>query len=157
MFATTDLSDDHPDARVMDTILRSYGSIQQFAGPIETVRVDEDNVLVVEAIEAAPEGSVIVVDGGGSPRCALVGDRIATIALERGLAGVVVFGCVRDTIELAQLDIGVLALGTSPRRSKKKGEGDRDVEVSFGGIAMRPGDFLYSDVDGIVVASDPLI
>jgi regulator of ribonuclease activity A len=125
--------------------------VRAFSGPIATVRCLEDNVLVKQRVSEPGEGRVLVVDGGGSLRCALVGDNVAGLALRNGWAGLVLNCCVRDVEALAALEIGIKALGTNPRPSSKTGEGETDVPVSFGGAEFRPGDVLYSDDDGIVV------
>jgi regulator of ribonuclease activity A len=125
--------------------------VRAFSGPIATVRCFEDNVLVKQRVSEPGEGRVLVVDGGGSLRCALVGDNVAGLALANGWAGLVLNACVRDVEALAELAIGIKALGTNPRPSSKTGEGELDVVVSFGGAAFRPGDVLHSDEDGILV------
>ena len=127
-----------------------------FDGPISTVRVHEDNVLVREALEDLAPGSVLVVDGGGSRRCALLGDKLPSIAASRGLAGIIMNGCVRDSRELAGIEVGVLALATSPLRGRKQGKGQRDVPVRFGGLTWAPGQYAYADEDGVVVANGML-
>lgn len=133
-------------------MFRSFGGKQQFSGPIATVKVFKDNVLVREALETVPEGSVLVVDGGGSKQCALMGDRLGEIAVSRGLAGVIINGCVRDSAELSQMEIGVMALAPMPLKSRKEGKGDRDIPVTFGGVNWEPGHYVYADEDGIVVS-----
>lgn len=151
-WATADLCDAHPQVQVAAPILGSFGGAAAFAGPIETVACFEDNSIVRETIETPGNGRVLVVDGGGSLRCALVGDRVAADALENGWVGIVVNGCVRDTDALADLDIGVLALDAHPRRSEKRGEGRRGSAVRFAGVEFRPGTWLYADGDGVIVA-----
>lgn len=151
MISTADLLDEHGDrAAVCLTQFRSFGAAA-FSGPIATVRCDEDNVLVRRRAGEPGEGRVLVVDGGGSLRCALIGDSIAGLALGNGWAGVVVNGCVRDSAALDELGLGVKALGTNPRPSRKEGGGEIDVEVAFGGIAFPPGALLHADGDGVVV------
>ncbi len=137
-------------------IFTSYGGAATFSGPISTVEIHEDNVLVREALEDLAAGFVLVVDGGGSTRCALLGDKLASIAASRGLKGIIVNGCVRDSRELSGIDVGVLALATNPLRSKKQGKGRRDVPVQFGGVTWTPGRYIYADDDGIVVANEKL-
>jgi regulator of ribonuclease activity A len=137
-------------------IFTSYGGAAAFNGPISTVEVYEENVLVREALEDLAAGAVLVVDGGGSRRCALLGDKLASIAASRGLKGVIVNGCVRDARELGGIEVGVLALATIPLRSKKEGTGRRDVPVSFGGVTWTPGQYVYADDDGVVVAREML-
>jgi regulator of ribonuclease activity A len=155
-FTTADLSDDHPGVQVAAPVLASYGGIAAFGGRIETVSCFEDNSIVRETIETPGEGRVLVVDGGGSLRCALVGDQVATDALANGWIGLVVNGCVRDSAALADLDIAVLALDTHPRRSTKRGEGRRGETVRFAGIEFIPGSWLYADDDGVVVSAGPI-
>jgi regulator of ribonuclease activity A len=142
--------------QVCAPIFTSYGASGSFFGPLSTVEVREDNVLVREALEDLEPGGVLVVDGGGSRRCALLGDNLASIAASRGLKGVIVNGCVRDSRELAQIEVGILALTTNPLRSKKEGAGRRDVPVQFGGVTWKPGHYAYADEDGIVVADEML-
>ncbi|URM32406.1 ribonuclease E activity regulator RraA [Cytobacillus firmus] len=157
-FKTADLCDDHSqELRICQQEFKSYGQKRKFSGPISTVRVFEDNVLVREALESIPEGSVLVVDGGGSKRCALMGDRLGEIAQSRKLAGVIIYGCVRDTVELGSLDTGILALGSNPLKSRKEGKGDSRIPVTFGGIDWKPGEYVYADEDGVIVSSVPLI
>jgi regulator of ribonuclease activity A len=154
MTATADVLDRHGDAAAVCLLpLRSYGGRASFSGPIATVRCDEDNVLVKGRVGEPGEGRVLVVDAGGSLRVALVGDVVAGLARENGWAGVVLNGCVRDVAALAQLDVGVVALGSNPRPSRKLGAGDVDVPVSFGEVTFRPGDTLYADLDGVVVVA----
>jgi len=155
--ATADLCDAHGDAvRVVAPLFRSFGGRRRFAGVISTVKVHEDNALVRAALEQAGGGRVLVIDGGGSLRTALLGDQLAKLAHDSGWAGVIVNGCVRDAEALAAIDVGVEALAGHPRRSGKKGWGERDVPVTFGGVTFAPGEWLAADPDGIVVASQPL-
>lgn len=156
-FKTTDLCDEFPERlAVCEPTLRSFGKKLHVSGPVSTVKVREDNVLVREALETLPPGTVLVVDGGGSKRCALLGDKLASIAVGNGLSGVVINGCVRDSGELAETGIGILALAAHPLRSGKRGEGEVDVPVEFGGVVWRPGHFAYADEDGIIVAAEDL-
>ena len=151
--ATADLSDAHPDAQVCAPVFRDYGGKRTFYGPIATVKVFEDNALVRAMLETPGAGRVLVVDGGGSLRCALVGGMLGELALKNGWAGIVVNGCVRDTVELAAQDVGVKALATHPRKSEKglhSAAAERVVE--FAGARFRPGAWLYADADGIVIA-----
>ena len=140
---------------VCEPLFISYGAVQSFSGPISTVKVYEDNVLVREALENVPTGSAIVVDGGGSKRCALLGDKLASIAVFRGLAGII-NGCVRDSGELSGIEVGVLALATHPLESNKEGKGKRDVPVEFGGVTWAPGHYAYVDEDGIILTAENL-
>lgn len=157
-FKTADLYDEHMDKVQVTTMdLRSFGGKNRFFGKIETVDVFEDNVLVRETLESAPRGSVIVVNGGGSRKCALIGDRLAGIALSRGVEGIIINGYVRDSVELSQMDIGVLAIGTTPRKSKKNRLGETGVKLSFGDVEWTPGDYVYVDEDGVIVSKEPLL
>jgi regulator of ribonuclease activity A len=156
-FKTTDLSDEHPDAQVAEPLLRHFGGRRPFHGPVETLRVFEDNALVRTILEEPGANRVLVVDGGGSPRCALFGDQLAALAVRNGWAGVVIHGCVRDSADLATIDLGVLAVATHPRRSVKRGEGERGAELQFAGLTLRPGMHLYADDDGVLVAERALL
>jgi regulator of ribonuclease activity A len=153
-FQTTDLSDRLGDTvRVADPVFRDFGGARSFAGTVATVKVFEDNVLVRQALSEPGGGRVLVVDGGGSLRCALLGDLVAGLAVDNGWSGVLVYGCVRDTEALGQLPLGVKALAPHPAKSIKRGEGQRDVDVRFAGIVFRPGEFLVADADGVIVLS----
>ncbi len=153
---TSDLFDAHPEARSCDLQFRLYGRRRAFHGRIRTVRSLEDNVLLKGVLSRPSPGEVLVVDGGGSLRCALVGDLIAGLGVANGWAGVVVHGAVRDTVALDALDFGLKALGSNPRKSGKAGAGQVDVPVTFGGVTFEPGQWLYSDEDGVLVADEPL-
>jgi regulator of ribonuclease activity A len=147
-----DLCDAHEDViEVCHVAFRDFGGRAAFSGPIRTVRCFEDNALVRQALSEPGEGAVLVVDGGGSLRRSLLGDNLAADALRNGWAGVVVFGAVRDTAELADMDLGIKALGTCPMRTVKRGEGLRDAPVAFGGVVFVPGDILHADADGLAV------
>lgn len=149
--ATADLVDEHGDAlAVCELQLRQYGGVAAFTGVVRTVRCDRDNALVKRVLAEPGQGRVLVVDGGGSLSTALMGDVIAGSAVDRGWAGVVVNGCVRDVVALRALPLGVKALGSTPRRSAKDGAGEVDVAVSFGGVTFEPGATLWSDEDGVV-------
>jgi regulator of ribonuclease activity A len=149
---TADLVDEHGDAlQSCDLQLRQYGGRVRFAGEVVTVRCHQDNALLKSVLGEPGSGKVLVVDGGGSLHTALVGDQIAALAVEHGWEGVVVHGVVRDSVELAGLDLGVKALGTNPRRGTKTGAGERDVPVEFGSALFTPGARLVSDEDGVVV------
>jgi len=157
-FATADLIDDFGDElRSCETQFRRYGARAAFAGPVSTVRCHRDNGLVKKLLNAPGEGRVLVVDGAGSLGSALMGDMIAAAAVANRWAGVVINGAVRDVAALRGLDLGVKALGSNPRKSAKDGAGEVDVPVSFGGVEFRPGDWLYADEDGIVLATRSLL
>lgn len=157
MTSTADLMDTHGDrAKVCLLAWRSLGGRGAFSGAVATVRCHEDNVLVKRRVREEGHGRVLVVDGGGSIRVALLGDIVASLAVDHGWAGVIVHGAVRDSAALAGLDLGVLALGTNPRPSAKVGDGDIDVPVTFGAATFHPGDMVHVDADGVVVLpADP--
>jgi regulator of ribonuclease activity A len=149
--ATADLLDEYPDAAVCAVVLRQFGGVAEIDGPAATVRCVEDNVLLREQLSRPGEGRVLVVDGAGSLRVALVGENIATLARDNGWAGLIVNGCVRDAAALCAIEIGIKALGTHPRPSGKRGSGECDVPVTFGDVTFAPGARVASDDDGIVV------
>lgn len=151
MTATTDLSDANPAWPVLDPILAHFGGRERFSGPVRTLAVFEDNAQVRELLEQPGNGAVLVVDGGGSTRCALVGGNLGQLAVKNGWAGLLVWGCVRDTAELGACDVGVMALAPHPRKSVKRGVGRVDVPVSFGGVTFAPGMTVHVDEDGVVV------
>jgi regulator of ribonuclease activity A len=156
-FAITDLSDAHDaQLRYPNPVFNDYGGRACFYGPVITLRAFEDNSLVREAVEQAGDGHVLVVDGGGSMNCALFGGNLATLAANNGWAGVVIYGCVRDTEELAAANVGIKALAVHPRKSEKRGRGTRDIPVHFAGVSVAPGDWLYADRDGIIIAAQDL-
>lgn len=151
-FATADLCDQHGEnVQVAEPALRHFGGRASFSGPIATVEVYEDNSLVRAELETVGAGRVLVVQGGGSLRVALLGGNLAALAHKNGWAGIVVHGVVRDTHELARTDVGILALASCPRRSRKDNQGARDLMVSFLGVDFRPGERLYADADGLIV------
>lgn len=154
--ATTDLCDAHEDVRVLAAGFRDFGAKRAFCGRARTLRVYEDNALVRAALETAGGGDVLVVDGGGSTRTALVGGNLGKLAQDQGWAGIVVNGAVRDSAELAQCAVGIKALAAVPRKSAKAGAGETAVAVTFGGITVAPGDWVYADEDGVVVGSRAL-
>ena len=156
-FATPDLCDEFgAEVRVAEPLLRNFGGVERFAGPIATLRVFEDNALVRQALETPGTGRVLVIDGGGSLRSALVGGNLAALAHENGWSGLVVYGCIRDAAEIAGTPVGVKALHAVPRRSAKAGAGERGIPVAFAGVTFAPGAWLYADRDGIVVADRKL-
>ena len=155
--STTDLCDAHPDVRVCDPVFSDFGKRRAFHGAIATLKVFEDNAMVRAALEAAGAGRVLVVDGGGSLRCALFGGLLGKLAADSGWAGVVVYGCVRDVSELAGCDVGIKALAAHPRKSEKGLHGGQAGRVvRFAGVTFRPGAWLYADADGVVVADGPV-
>ena len=157
IFTTADLCDAYPnEVEIAEPVFREYGSLTQFAGPIETIRVFEDNAMVRSTLEQDGKGRVLVVDGGGSLRCALVGGRLASVAHQHGWSGILINGCVRDSAELREIPLGIRALSTCPRRSEKAGKGEIGIRVRFAGMEFRPGRFLYADGDGVLLANREL-
>jgi regulator of ribonuclease activity A len=150
--ATTDLCDAHPEIQVCDPVFQAFGGTRAFSGPIATLKLFEDNTLIKQAVESPGEGRVLVVDGGGSKRCGLVGGNLAVSAATNGWAGIVVYGCVRDADELAEQPIGVRALAAFPRKSQRGlHSGQVGIPVIFAGVVFRAGEWLAADADGIVV------
>ena len=155
--ATADLCDAHgKNIRVAEPIFNSYGGRAAFAGPIRTLRLLEDNSLVRSALEQPGDGAVLVVDGGGSRNCALLGDLLGALAVRNNWTGIVINGCIRDSKQIATMDLGVLALATHPRKSRKQNRGEADVTINIAGIAVAPGNYLYADEDGLIVADTTL-
>src|SRR6056297_264137 len=156
---TPDLCDAHPDdVRVVHGIQwQSYGGRRSFGGQCETVKCFEDNSRVKERLGSPGDGKVLVVDGGGSLRHALIGDMIAETAVSTGWAGVIIFGACRDVDALAELEIGVFALGAVPIKSVRREEGQLNVPVQFGGVTFTPGDYVYADGNGVIAAGRALV
>jgi len=156
-FSTCDLCDQFPDRiRVLVPIFRHYGGRTRFSGSIATIKCFEDNVFIREAAVEEGRGRVMVIDGGGSLRSALVGDGIAEWARDHGWAGMIINGCVRDTVALAKVDLGVMAIGVNPVTPGKRRVGARDVAVTFGDVRFVPGEYAYCDEDGVVIAIERL-
>ncbi len=152
-FKTADLYDQHETTvQVAEPIFRDFGGSARFCGQIDTIKCFEDNSRVKEALAEDGSGKVLVVDAGGSLRCAMVGDRLAEQAVSNRWAGILIFGCVRDTAEIASMAIGVRALATHPRRSVRRDEGIRALPVRFAGVTFEPGHHVYCDQDGIIVS-----
>jgi regulator of ribonuclease activity A len=157
-FATADLCDEFgAEVRVAEPLFRDWGGSVAFAGQVETVRVFEDNALVRQVLETHGRGRVLVVDGGGSLRTALVGGNLAALAHRNGWTGLLIHGCVRDSEELRTVPLGVKALAAVPRKSEKRGEGEQGVAVTFAGLVFTRGCHLYADRDGVVIADRELL
>ena len=156
-FKTADLYDEYgDDLKVALPIFKDYGGKKIFHGPISTVKAFEDNSLVRKALEESGEGRVLVVDGDQSLRCALLGDMLAKLGSENGWSGVIISGCIRDVDVISKINFGVKALNTNPRKSLKKGAGDRDLAVNIAGIEFNVGEYVYADTDGVVVSKKKL-
>ena len=153
-YLTADICDKYPDVAVAEPIFTDYGGQVQFAGPIVTVKTVDDYSRVRELVHADGNGRVLVVDGAGSLRHALMGGNLAAAAAENGWQGIVFNACIRDVHEIAEVPIGVKALGATPRRPLANDQGLVDIPVTFAGVTFRPGDWLYADRDGIVVSSE---
>jgi len=163
-FVTCDLLDDHPELDLqvvtpsMDgKFFQSYGARKTFAGQVVTVKCFEDNSRVKELLATEGAGKVLVVDGGASMRCALMGDLIAESAVKNHWNGVVIYGCVRDVDAIAELDLGVHALAAIPQKSQRKGVGEVDIDLHFGGVSIQSGDYIYADNNGIVISKEKLV
>lgn len=153
-----DLCDAHPElVRVVEPMFFNFGGIEAFGGSIVTIKCHEDNSLVADLVAEPGKGKVLVVDGGGSMRCGLLGDNLALKAVQNGWSGIVVYGCIRDVDIIGKLDLGVQALATHPMKSVKRGTGLRDEVLRFGGVEIVPGEFLYADNNGVLVSKKALI
>lgn len=156
-YLTPDLCDKYPDlVRVVEPIFKNYGGKSSFGGQIVTIKCHEDNSVVKETAGTAGNGKIIVVDGGGSLRRALLGDLIAKNAVQNGWEGFIIYGCIRDVDAISTMNLGVKALNTNPLKTEKKGIGDLNIPVSFGGVTFKPGEYVYADSNGIIVSSKPL-
>lgn len=157
MIKTADLSDLHEGKlKAALPLFKSYGQKKSFHGEIVTVKVFEDNVLVKDLLGSKGTGKVLVVDGGGSLRYALMGDNLAQMAIDNGWEGVIIYGCIRDSADIDKMNVGVKALNTIPFKSKKGGEGETNVAVTFASATFKPGEFVYADEDGILVSESRL-
>lgn len=160
---TTDLLDANEtlinaeQLRILAPMFQRYGGKNAFAGEIVTLKIFEDNSLVRTVLGEPGTGKVLVIDGGGSMRCALLGDQLAELAVKNGWEGVVVYGCIRDSAAINALPLGVRALNTHPLKTVKKNVGERDIPVCFGGVTLKPGEWLCADEDGVIVSSSPLV
>ncbi|AOA58689.1 ribonuclease E activity regulator RraA [Acinetobacter larvae] len=163
-FVTCDLLDDHPTTAIQvltpsldGRFFQSYGARKSFYGEIVTVKCFEDNSRVKEVLATDGQNKVLVVDGGASMRCALMGDMIAESALKHQWSGVIIYGCVRDVDALAELDLGVHALAAIPQKSNRQGIGELNVALRFGGVTFNPGHYIYADNNGILVSAEALL
>lgn len=154
--STPDLSDEAPEAFAIELQFVNFGQIKQFGGQVVTLKCHEDNSLLKQLVGEPGEGRVIVVDGGGSLRRALLGDRVADAAVKNGWAGVIINGVIRDVDQVGRIALGVLALGSYPVKSIKLGVGQRDIELHFGGVHIAPGDYVYADNNGVIVSKRSL-
>lgn len=157
-FKTADLCDEHSDElQIVEPGLIDFGGSPVFSGPISTVKCYEDNSKVRQQLSEPGEGRVLVVDAGGSQRCAMLGDILTDLGVKNDWAGVIMYGLIRDSHDISKMPIGVKALGTFPLKSEKKNIGDIDIPVCFMGVTFLPGDYLYADHDGIIVSETKLL
>ncbi|ORU91478.1 MAG: ribonuclease activity regulator protein RraA [Cycloclasticus sp. symbiont of Poecilosclerida sp. N] len=157
-FKTADLCDDiSDDLQIVIPMFQSFGGNARFSGRIQTVKVFEDNVLVREKLSEIVSGDILVIDGGGSLRCALLGGTLAEMGVKNGWAGVVVYGCIRDSFDINAMDIGIRAIQTNPLKSIKKGCGDKNIAMTFAGATFNPGEYLYADEDGIILSKMAIV
>lgn len=155
-FSTPDLSDEAPEVQALQLQFANYGRHKQFSGQAVTIKCHEDNSLVKACVGEPGQGRVIVVDGGGSLRRALLGDMLAEAAANNGWSGLVINGAIRDVDEIGATELGVQALGTCPFKTEKLGVGQRDVDLEIGGAAISPGDYIYADNNGVIVSKRDL-
>lgn len=158
-FTTASLCDHYSGShylQIAEPLLACYGANATFSGIITTIKTFEDNVLVRATLAESVQDRVLVIDGGGSHRCALIDHELATLAVNNGWQGILVYGCIRQSALLANLPIGIRALHTHPLQSHQKGTGDRDLLVSFAGVNFKKDNFLYADMDGIIVSDTML-
>lgn len=154
---TPDLCDAYPElVQAVEPMFANYGGVDSFGGEVVTVKCFEDNSKVKELVDEPGEGKVMVVDAGGSFRCAMLGDMLAEKAVKNGWAGIIMYGCVRDVDVLAELELGVQALGSHPMKSLKKGIGEVGIDVTFGGVTFRQGQYVYADNNGVITSPEPL-
>ena len=156
-YNTADLYDDFGDVvQTSKTPFRDYGAKTHFHGQIRTVVCLNDNVLLRQTLSEKSDGGVLVVDAGGSFDVAVMGDNVATLGIENGWSGIIINGCVRDSVELGTMEFGIKALGNVPAKSVKVGKGAVDVAVTFGAVLFEVGQWIYCDQDGILVANSPI-
>jgi len=154
---TADLVDTHDDlVQFCDLPFLTFGRSPSFWGPIATVKCFEDNALLKAFLQEPGHGRVMVVDGGGSTRRALIGDQIAAILKSSGWAGIIINGAIRDSVEVDAMNVGVRCLAVTPKKSAKTGAGERETAVAFGGVTFQPGQYVYCDGDGVLVSSERL-
>ena len=157
MRPTTDLYDDNVEiARTCSTQFRDFGALRSFSGPVRTLRCRNDNQLLRTLLGEQGDSAVLVVDGDGSTEVALLGDMLAARGARNGWSGIVIHGAVRDSLDLAKIEIGIKALGVNPAKSAKTGAGEVDIPITFGGATFEPGNWIYCDQDGVLVSQSPI-
>ncbi len=156
-YLTPDLCDEYPSlVRVLEPMMNNYGGRHSFGGQVVTIKCFEDNSLVREQVAVNGKGKVLVVDAGGSLRRACLGDMLAEKAVANGWEGILMYGCIRDVDAIGALDLGVQALNTHPMKTDKKGIGELNVEVTFGGVTFVPGEYVYADNNGVIASAEKL-
>ena len=155
-FSTPDLSDAFPETKALEPIMTNYGGKSFFSGPIETLNCPDDNSLIKEQLNSEGKGRILVVDAGGIHTVALLGDLIAEAGVKNIWSGIVINGYIRDVDIIRTLNLGVQALGTFPVKSEKRGLGDLGVEISFGGLTFKPGQYVYADNNGLLISEKEL-
>lgn len=156
--STPDLCDEYGDAvQVADPVFKHFGGIRQFGGEIVTVKCFEDNSKVGEMLRAPGQGRILVVDGGASARRSLLGDKLVTLALENNWRGIVIYGYIRDVEEIETMPVGVVALGTIPRKTEKRGVGQVNIPLQMAGLTIKPGHFIYVDGSGVIASEQSLL
>lgn len=156
--STPDLCDEYGDAvQVLEPIFNHYGHIRRFGGEVVTVKCFEDNSKVGELLGTEGKGRVLVVDGGAFSRRSLLGDMLVAKAVSNGWSGIVIYGYIRDIEDISEMEMGVMAIGTIPRKTEKRGEGQVNIPLHFAGVTISPGDYLYADGTGVVIASEALV
>lgn len=155
-YVTPDLCDEHPEVQVVEPMFGNFGGVENFGGEIVTVKCFEDNSVVKKLVDEPGKGKVMVVDGGGSLRAALLGDMLAEKAAANEWEGIIIYGCIRDVDVIGETQLGVQALATHPRKTEKRGLGDHNVPVTFGGVTFVPGQYVYADNNGVIVSEKAL-
>ena len=155
--STPDLCDKYPDlVRVVEPMFANFGARDNFGGQAVTIKCFEDNSYVKDQVQKPGKGKVLVVDGGGSLRRALLGDQLAEKAQKSGWEGIIIYGCIRDVDQIAEMELGVQAIGSIPLKTQKKGMGELNVSLTFGGVTIRPGEYVYADNNGVIVSAKEL-
>ncbi|MDX8387683.1 MAG: ribonuclease E activity regulator RraA [Ghiorsea sp.] len=156
-FKTTDLYDDYlEDLQVAAPIFRDFGGKTKFCGQIVTLKAFEDNTFLKSSFESDGKGRVLVVDSAGSLRAAMMGDVMAALGASNGWEGVIIHGCIRDSADVAKVNIGAKALATIPRKTIKRNQGTLNIPVSFADVTFTPGEYVYADEDGIIISKTKL-
>ena len=153
--STCDISDKlHPNVQYLEPVYKNYGLKKSFSGRIVTVKCFEDNSLVEQALNTHGKGSVLVIDAGGSMKCAMLGDKRSSDAIRNGWEGIIIYGLIRDSVAINLMPIGIRALGVCPLKSVKKGIGKRNINVSFSNVKFNPKEYIYADEDGVIVTEN---